>query len=153
MLTKKRKFFHFIKKQPPDVFCKKKITILTGKHLCWSLFLIKLQVFMSAALWKSESCTDVFLWILQSFKNNYFEEHPRSSASVLDFLVNALRAGFIRLSFENTLSLANLPVPLLKTFLEHLTETFFFISDNIIPMKQRISTKTISRGSFISSCL
>ena len=32
-----------IQKQPPEVFCKKAVfenfTILTGEHLCWSLFL------------------------------------------------------------------------------------------------------------------
>ena len=35
------------KKQPPEVFCKKcalkSFANFTGKHLCWSLFLIKLQ--------------------------------------------------------------------------------------------------------------
>ena len=36
-------------KQPPEVFYEncvlKKFSIFTGKHLCWSLFLIKLQVY------------------------------------------------------------------------------------------------------------
>ena len=46
--------------------------LFTEKHLCWNLFLIKLQT------WWSES---VFLWILQNFKNTYFEEHLRTAAS------------------------------------------------------------------------
>ena len=46
-------FFHFKKdKQPPEIFCEKKrflknLANFTGKHLCWSLFLMKLQVFKS----------------------------------------------------------------------------------------------------------
>ena len=37
----------------------KNFTISTRKHLCWSLFLIKLQAFL-----KWDSNTEVFLWIL-----------------------------------------------------------------------------------------
>ena len=33
----------------------------TGKHLCWSLFLIKLQAFMPPTLLKIDSNTGVFL--------------------------------------------------------------------------------------------
>ena len=37
----------YIKKQPPEVICKKgllkNLTIFIEKHLCWWLFLIKLQ--------------------------------------------------------------------------------------------------------------
>ena len=39
--------FSQYQKQPPEVFCKKRASKssanLTEKHLCWSLFLIKLQ--------------------------------------------------------------------------------------------------------------
>ena len=41
-------------------------TIFTRKPLCWSLFLVKLQVFRSAILLKRDSNTGVFLWILQN---------------------------------------------------------------------------------------
>ena len=38
----------------PEVFCKKGVlknfAVFTGKHLCWSLFLIELQAFRPAAL-------------------------------------------------------------------------------------------------------
>ena len=51
-------------KQPPEVLCKKSVlknfTKFTGKHLCWSLFLIKLKVFRSATLLKRDSNTRVF---------------------------------------------------------------------------------------------
>ena len=43
-----------IQKQPPGVFCKKRccknVANFTGKHLCWSLFLIKLQTFRPSGL-------------------------------------------------------------------------------------------------------
>ena len=41
--------------------------IFTGKHLCRSLFLKKLQVLKPASLLKGDSNTGVFLWILQNF--------------------------------------------------------------------------------------
>ena len=39
----------------------------TGKHLWWSLFLIKLQALRPGALLKRSSNTGVFLWSLQNF--------------------------------------------------------------------------------------
>ena len=39
----------------------KKLRNFTGKHLCWSLILIKLQVFRPAFLFKRDSNTAVFL--------------------------------------------------------------------------------------------
>ena len=55
----------FVQKQPPEVFCKKGVVKnfanFTGKHLCWSLFLITLQVFRPTTLLKRYSNTDVFL--------------------------------------------------------------------------------------------
>ena len=61
----------FAQKQSPEVFCKKRCSVkkgvlkkfanLTGKHLCWSLFLIKLQAFRPATLLKRDFNTGVFL--------------------------------------------------------------------------------------------
>ena len=39
----------------------------TGKHLCWSLFLINLQTFKPATLLKRDSNTSVFMWNLSIF--------------------------------------------------------------------------------------
>ena len=50
----------------------KKFAIFTGKHLSWSLFLIKMQGFMPATLSKRDSNTGVFSRI---FKNSLFIEH------------------------------------------------------------------------------
>ena len=47
-----------------------------GKHLCWSLFLIKL---------KRDCNTDTFCEICEVFKNTYFEECLRETASKLLF--------------------------------------------------------------------
>ena len=62
--------FHAVQKQPPDVFYEKGIlknfANFTGKHLCWSLFLINLQAFRPATLWKRDSI-GVFLWNLRNF--------------------------------------------------------------------------------------
>ena len=46
--------------------------IYTRKHLCWSLFLIKLHAWRLATLLKRDSKTGVFLWILQNFKEHIF---------------------------------------------------------------------------------
>ena len=45
----------------------KNLQKFTGKHLCCSLFLIKLQVFRPATLLNSDSNTDIFLWNLPNF--------------------------------------------------------------------------------------
>ena len=45
-----------------------------GKHLCWSLFLIKFQTFSPATLLKKESNTDLkFFEICKIFKNIYLK--------------------------------------------------------------------------------
>ena len=53
-------------------------TLFTGKHLCWSLSLIK----RDSTLLKRDSNTGVFLWLLRnSFKNTYFEKDLRTATS------------------------------------------------------------------------
>ena len=52
-------------KQPPEVFFKKSVlknfAIFIGKHLFWSIFLVKLQALRSATLLIRYSNTGVFL--------------------------------------------------------------------------------------------
>ena len=57
----------------------KNFAIFTGKQLCWSLFLIKLQAFRLATLLKRDSNTGVFLCILRSFI--YLEKYLQTAAS------------------------------------------------------------------------
>ena len=72
-------------KEPLEVFLKngalKNFAIFTGKHLYWSLFLIKLQAFRPATLLNRGSNTGVSCEICEIFKNIYFEEHLRATAS------------------------------------------------------------------------
>ena len=53
----------------PEMFCEKGVlknfAVITTKHLCWSYFLIKVTGLQAIAS----------LWILQIFKNIFFEEY------------------------------------------------------------------------------
>ena len=68
-------------KQPQKMFYKKAVlkdyTIITGKHLCWSLFLIKfIKNFIKKRLQHVFSCENC-----EIFKNLYCEEHLQTLAS------------------------------------------------------------------------
>ena len=71
----------FFKSSRSHVFFKidsmKNFAILTGKHLCWSLILIKFQTWRPASLLKKDFNIGVFLWILQNFQEQlfYVEHH------------------------------------------------------------------------------
>ena len=71
-------------KKPADVISKKYVLKIfvnfTGRHLFWSLFLVKLQVWRPATLLKSGSNTGVFLWNLRNFWEHLFW---RTSARLL----------------------------------------------------------------------
>ena len=67
-------------KQPLKLFCKKGVlrnfANFTGKHLCWSLFLIELQTFKLAALFKRDSNTDFSLILKTRFVLKIFKLLP-----------------------------------------------------------------------------
>ena len=75
-----------LQKQPLEVFCKKGVlktfVNFTGKHLRWNLFFIKLQTFSPTTLLKETPTQVLSCEICESFNNNYFEEHLRTTASV-----------------------------------------------------------------------
>ena len=50
----------------------KNFAIFIGKHLCWSLFLIKFHAFRPSALLARDSNTCVFLWILRNYQEHLF---------------------------------------------------------------------------------
>ena len=57
----------------------KSFAIFTGKHLCCSLFLIKLHAFRHA-IYEKETVTQVFSYeYCEIFKNTYFEKHLRTA--------------------------------------------------------------------------
>ena len=64
----------------------KNIVIFIGKHLFWSLFLIKLQAFKPATLIKRNSNTGVFLWIFQTLKEQLFWRTPSVAAPVISWV-------------------------------------------------------------------
>ena len=60
----------------------KNFSIFTGKHSCWSRFVIKLKAFRSATLLK-ETPTQVFSYeYCKIFKNNLFYRIPMVAASL-----------------------------------------------------------------------
>ena len=59
----------------------KKFAILTGKQLCWSPFLIKIQAFKPGTLLKRDPNTGDSSEYCEIFKNTYFEEHLRTAPS------------------------------------------------------------------------
>ena len=48
----------------------------TGKNLCWSLFLIKLQAWRPSTLLRRDCNTGIFLWISKIFRNTFFYRTP-----------------------------------------------------------------------------
>ena len=59
----------------------KNFTNFTGKHLCWSSFVIRLQAIRPATLLKTDSDTGIFPWYLQTFKEHSFLQKPPMVAS------------------------------------------------------------------------
>ena len=79
----------YLKKQQPEVICKKSViknfSNFTGSHLCWSLFIIKLPEGLQRS--SKETLTQVY-WgeIYEVFKSTYFGEHLWASACFCIFL-------------------------------------------------------------------
>ena len=71
----------------------------TRKHLCWSLFLIKLQALKGCNFIKN-SPTQMFSYeYCEIFNNTYFEEHLRTAASV-HLKLGFLKIGLLKSSLE-----------------------------------------------------
>ena len=51
-------------------------TVFTGKHLCWSLFLIRLHAWRPTVLLKRCTSAGFFLEYYKIFKNCFFVEYP-----------------------------------------------------------------------------
>ena len=82
------KIIRLLQKQPAAMFHKKAIlkncATFTGKHLCWSLSLIKLQPFRTATkVYYCEYC--------EIFKDTYFEKKIRTAASCFSSMSIGLR--------------------------------------------------------------
>ena len=77
----------------------KNFAISTGKHLCWSLFLIKLQACLQRTF-----TTDVSCEYCESFKNTYFEEHMWTAAPKLR--ITSSRRSILFIKFEKNVLLS-----------------------------------------------
>ena len=53
----------------------KTFLLITGKRLCWSLFLIVLQAFRPATLLKRDPDTGDFLLLMRNTSEHHFEKH------------------------------------------------------------------------------
>ena len=78
----------------PKVSSEAAIRRCSSKHLCLSLFLIKLQVLWPAPLFKREFNVCVFLWILQKFYEKLFWQ--KTSAGICrSALLNQKQCGIV----------------------------------------------------------
>ena len=64
----------------------KTFAIITGKYLCWSVFLKKLQALRPTTLLNKTPTQVFYCDYCETFKNTYFEEHLRTAASESLFL-------------------------------------------------------------------
>ena len=70
-------------KQPPEVSPRNiLLEIFTRKHLCWSLFLIKLKAFRRFPVFQHALSYEY----CKIFRNTYFENHFRTAASDSNFM-------------------------------------------------------------------
>ena len=82
----------------PQMFFKtgvlKNFANFTGKHLCWSLFLIKLQVFQVCSFIKKSPTQVFFCEICEIFKIIYFYRTPLEAASDISSIFPARKYMF-----------------------------------------------------------
>ena len=77
--------YHLISSRPQMFFrigVLQNFANLTGKHICWSIILIKLQTLSPATLLKRDSNIGVFLSNLQNLPEHLFYCSPLVAASV-----------------------------------------------------------------------
>ena len=113
--------FSTANKQPLRVFYNKSFftyfVIFTGEHLCWSLFLIKLQAFSPVFLLKRDSNTGAFPWIVRNFEKHLFHRRPSDDCFSLLHCCSVDQFSWKRDS--NTIS-----IYLLTLFIKHSLQTF-----------------------------
>ena len=61
----------------------KNVADFTGQHLCWSLFLIKLQALKAYHFMRETPRQVLSCEYCEIFKNTYFEKRLRTAASIL----------------------------------------------------------------------
>ena len=115
--------------------------IFTGKRPCWSLLLIKLQVWRHAALLKRDSNTVVSLWILQNFlKHIFFTKHLRWLLLLLTkrFFADENEGQFVEKLLKNVNGQVDSPESPETT---ELTENFAKVTKYLAKLKNQQSSR------------
>ena len=101
----------------------KNSAIFTGKHMCWGLSLIKLQVERSATFLKLDSNTGVSSGYYKVFKNSFLIQHLR-------WLLLTVPSRYSKVSWGDCSLISRFHVLsiLIKNFLETLHRYFFTIT-------------------------
>ena len=106
---------HYFQKQPLKVFCKKgvlkKLKNFIEKHLCWSLFLVKLHAFGCATLLKRNSNTFVSTTFLLVCFLSLNKSTCQTRKNVICFTLKALfvleKIKFSYFGFSNFMTSSN----------------------------------------------
>ena len=64
----------------------KNVTNLTGQHLCWSLFLIKLSALKACNFIQETPTQELSCEHCEVFKSTYFEKHLLTAAAILPII-------------------------------------------------------------------
>ena len=102
-------------------------TIFTGKQLCWSIFLIKLQTFMHTTFSKRDSNTGVFLWINCKIFQNSFLYRTLPFGRLLLYVFGVIYEIFLIIVFSTSLFILFFQIIKCPFNLETL-----LLSDNVI---------------------
>ena len=135
MLTWKRKFPFYTEAATRCVLSIKlflKVSQYPQKNKLQAATLLKRDRCFPASIYFPVYITQIFSsGYCEIFRHSYFKEHPQTSASFHNFLVNALRAGLISPSLENSYSMGDVPIPFFNFFWAHHLNIFLAL-DNIV---------------------
>ena len=135
MLTWKRKFPFHTEEATRCVLSIKlflKVSQYPQENKLQAATLLKRDRCFPASIYFPVYITQIFsCGYCEIFRHSYFKEHPQTSASFHNFLVNALRAGLISPSLENSYSMGDVPIPFFNFFWAHHLNIFLAL-DNIV---------------------
>ena len=105
----------------------KNFAIFTGKHLCWGILIIKLQVYRSTTFLKIDSNTDIFCGHCKTFKNSFLIQELR-------WLLLTVLPRHIKVSLGTSSLISHLHVIsiLIKTFTKRCTSNSSLSRDKTI---------------------
>ena len=141
--------FKTVKKQPfAEVLQNRQYqkfrNIFIGKHLCWGLFLIKLQAFRPVTFLKRDSNTGVSCEYCKIFKNSFFMEHLRLLLLVLlPWYSKVSKSAWYLISRLHMLSI------LIKTYTKRYTKNSLLSCDKAISSLLELIDHVLSISEYI----